>query len=301
MIQIALIMEVISYVFIFISGLFVGSFLNVVADRIVKEKSFIKGRSECESCKRTLKTFDLVPLLSYVFLKGKCKYCKDKISLYYPLSELLTGLSFVGLAYYVGIFVTPINYYALVIYIYFLIVACIFIILFLTDAKYRLLPNKITKFGIIFVLVFLVFNFAYTAGYSYYQLKNDDFGKYLLQSGYWHQQVFYILRSMGYTAISTIAIGLFFWFLTKIKKGRAMGGGDVKLAILIGLFNGFPFNLLGIFLGFLTGAVYSIALMILRKKKLKDTVAFGPFLILGSVIAFLYGSYILSWYLGLFS
>lgn len=106
--------QVVGYATIFIVGNFVGSFLNVVADRTSKQveakdkekKKFnpFKGRSRCEDCNETLKPKDLVPLLSYASIKGKCRYCKARLSLYYPISEILTGLAFFGLAYYLNIF-----------------------------------------------------------------------------------------------------------------------------------------------------------------------------------------------------
>jgi prepilin signal peptidase PulO-like enzyme (type II secretory pathway) len=108
------------------------------------------------------------------------------------------------------------------------------------------------------------------------------------------------LMSNLYTVISAFVIGLFFFLLTKIKDGKAMGGGDVKLAFLIGLFNGFPYNVLAIFLGFLFGSVFSLGLILMKRKTVKDTVPFGPFLILGSVVALIWGSQIIDWYINLY-
>lgn len=291
---------VIFYVLIFIAGLFIGSFLNVVSDRIVKGKNVFFGRSECDYCERSLKAIDLVPLLSFISTKGKCRYCGEKLSLYYPLSEVLTGFSFVGSAYFINLFSNTQSSLIWILYIYFLGVFSFYIIIFLADVKYRIIPNKVVYPAIIFVIFFLLFNFAFTVVSSYRSMKNDPFGKYLLESGYWNDQMLLMAKGVGYTFLSALAIGVFFWLLTKIKDGRAMGGGDVKLAFLIGLFNGFPFSVLAIFLGFLLGAVFSISLVFLRRKTIKDTVPFGPFLILGSVVSLVWGPVILSWYFGLF-
>jgi leader peptidase (prepilin peptidase) / N-methyltransferase len=292
--------EVLFYFGIFVAGLFIGSFLNVVADRIVKGKSILFGRSACEFCKQTLSAFDLLPLVSYISTLGKCRYCKKSLSIYYPLSEIITGGLFALIAYYMDFFNNSSNVFAWLIFVYFLIVFSFYIIMFLTDVKYGLIPNKIVYPAIIFVLLFTIFNMAYTAIATYRFMTTDSFGQYLFEAGYWHSQMTSMLQSFGLTLVSTLGIGLFFWLLTRIKQGRAMGGGDVKLAILIGLFNGFYMNILAIFLGFLLGAVVSLVLIVVRRKKMKDTVPFGPFLILGSLIALFWGDRLVDWYLGIF-
>lgn len=288
------------YIGLFIAGLFVGSFLNVVSDRITKKKSILFGRSECDHCHKPLGAKDLIPLLSFIFSKGKCRHCGEKLSFYYPVSELLTGISFAGLAYFINLFANTQNNLIWVLYAYFLIVFSAYIVLFLTDVKFRLIPNRVVIPTIIFVIAFFLFNYGFTAISSYYQLKNDEFGQYLLEAGYWQQQFMLWTRGVLYTVASSVGLMVFFWALTKIKDGKAMGGGDVKLALLIGFVNGYPYNILAIFLGFLSGALYSLVLMALRKKGLKDTVAFGPFLIFGSIVALFFGPIILSWYFNLF-
>src|SRR3989344_1715356 len=210
----------IAYPFLFILGACVGSFLNVISDRLESGKSIIFGRSHCESCKNKLYARDLIPVFSFLFLKGRCRYCKEKLSYTYLVSELLTG-----------------------------------------------------------------FIFVYT-------------GIYLIKVGYMKNIMFPIITGTLYAIISSFIISSFFWFLIFITKGRGMGFGDVKLGFLIGLFNGWPNNILAIFLGFLTGAVFSLILILFGKKGMKDTIAFGPFLILGSFISFFWGSQIVRWYLG---
>jgi leader peptidase (prepilin peptidase)/N-methyltransferase len=136
---------------------------------------------------------------------------------------------------------------------------------------------------------------------THYQLNSTTFGKYLITTGYWKLQNIAILKSLLSTIVSSLVIGLFFWLLTLIKNGKAMGGGDVKLAFLIGLFNGFPQNILAIFLGFLSGAVISLFLIGIGKKTMKDIIPFGPFLILGSFIALFWGNVLIDFYFGLFN
>jgi len=292
--------EIFFYFGLFAGGLFVGSFLNVVADRSVKGGKILFGRSQCDHCKKTLKPIDLVPLLSFAKTGGRCRHCNKKISYWYPVSELLTGLSFAGLAYFLNVFNNTQSALIWILYIYFLVVVSFYIVLFLADLKYRIIPNRIVYPAIIWVALFLIFNLGFTAIVSYNALKGDDFGKYLLEAGYWHSQMIVLLKSALYTLVSAFVIALVFWLLTRIKDGKAMGGGDVKLAFLIGLFNGFPFNILAIFLGFLLGAVFSIGLILLGRKTIKDTVPFGPFLILGSLITLIWGPKIFEWYVDLF-
>lgn len=293
-------MEILFYALIFIAGLFIGSFLNVVSDRIVNGKSLLFGRSQCEECDTLLGSKDLVPLFSFLALRGKCRYCKAKLSYFYPLSEILTGLMFVGVAYLINFFENSTIQYAWITLTYLIIIASIYIVLFLTDIKYTLIPNKIIYPAIVFVLLFLIGNAIYVVFSSYSSFQSSDLGPYLIESGFWRLQMTRVFMGIGYTLISTLIIGLFFWFLTRIKNGEAMGGGDLKLAIFIGLFNGYPRNVLAIFLGFLFGAIASLLLMVLRRKGMKDTIPFGPFLILGSIIAFVFGTRLIELYWGLF-
>jgi prepilin signal peptidase PulO-like enzyme (type II secretory pathway) len=291
-------MEIIYYPLIFIAGLFFGSFLNLVADRSVKGEPILFGRSHCDFCNKVLQAIDLIPLLSFLSTRGKCRYCKEGISSYYPVSELLTGAAFVATAYISGIFTVG-GFYSLFTFMYLTVVASVFIVLLMTDLKYRLIPDKVVIPGILFILIYTATFITIASTQFYYQLKNDDFGVYLLESGYWHMQVTGLMREYAVTVISALAIGFFFWFLVYITKGRGMGGGDIRLAVMIGLFNGFSENVLAIFLGFVFGAVFSGAMILFRRKSIKDTIAFGPFLILGSVVAFMYGRTILQWYFNL--
>jgi leader peptidase (prepilin peptidase)/N-methyltransferase len=294
----ATLFQIVGYALVFISGTFIGSFLNVVVDRLQNGENILWGRSHCDKCKTSLVVEDLVPLLSFISLKGKCRYCKTKLSWFYPATEVLTGLLYLGVAFLLQIFKAP--YPALwLIFAYLVLIGSFYIVIFFSDIKFRIIPNKIVFPAIISVLLFNIGNIIYTSVSSYNYLKNDPFGKYLLEAGYWHTQVTRLVTQFGVTLVSALALMLFFWFLILITKGRGMGFGDVKLAFLIGIFNGFPTNIVGIFCGFVLGAAYGIILMLLKKKKVKDTIAFGPFLIAGSIIGFLFGSQLLSWYMAL--
>lgn len=293
-----MLIEILGYIFIFIVGTFIGSFLKVVADRTSTGRKFLKGRSKCEGCGKELKIKDLIPVYSYIRNKGKCAYCEEKLSILYPISEVTTGLILAGIAFYINVFNVP-NPFIWVTFAYLAVVACIYIVILFADIKYKIIPNKVVIPAIVFVFILLLISFGFVAYSSYKQLAADEFGRYLLQVGYWHSQMLGIIKRLGYTVLSSIGLGLFFWLLIVITKGKGMGGGDVKLAVLIGLFNGFPINIVAIVLAFVLGAIYSGIMMAFGKKGMKDAIPFGPFLILGSVLAFVFGSQLFSWYISL--
>jgi len=282
---------------LFIFGLFFGSFINLVSDRVVKHQKLVFDRSKCDFCGKVLGVLNLIPVFSFLFQRGKCASCGKKLSVFYPMSEIMTGLSFLVAGIKSNIF-TDLNLVNALLFVYLAGALCFLITIFLTDAKYQLIPDKVVYSGIIFVFLSLVAIYAADL-YSYRQnLLADPFGKYLYQSGFWNQAVIGYLKNLVFLLASSFVISLFFFALIWITKGRGMGGGDVKLGFLIGLFNGMPLNFVAIFLGFFLGAIYSVSLVLLGKKTLKDTIAFGPFLILGSVIAFLWGQELLNWYIG---
>ncbi len=301
---------------IFVVGLFFGSFLNLVVDRLQVGKGIFSGRSHCDSCKKALGASDLIPLLSFALVRGQCRYCHTKLSYYYPISELITGAGFVAMAVYSGFGGWLQSYLSFsgagdagagvqnlslgVWFLYLLVILSFYIIMFLSDLKYRILPNAVVFPAILVVALMLLSNLVYSLWSSYSTLAADTFGKYLIQAGFWQNQLVTSLSQVSYTLISAFVIYAFFWGLVYFTKGRGMGGGDVKLAFLIGLFNGFPYNILAIFLGFLFGATFSVVLIALGKKGMKSTIAFGPFLILGSLAALFFGKLILRVYLGVF-
>ena len=274
--------QVLLYILTFISGLLFGSFLNLVSDRILTKNKILTGRSKCNSCKKPLEAKHLIPLLSFMIQKGKCAYCKKKLSWYYPASEILTGLMFMGAAYLSSVFIA-VSYSTIISFVYF-----------------KMIPNKIVYPAIIFVLLFMILNSSLYLFLYHRQLSADAFGVYLLEAGYLQIQVYNMLKALGMVLLSSTVIAGFFAFLVAITKGKGMGGGDIRLGFLIGLFNGFPQNIIAIFLGFILGATVSLALVMLKIKTLKDTVPFGPFLIAGSVIALVWGAEIWDFYVNLF-
>lgn len=232
---------------LFVVGLSVGSFLNVVIDRLPREESIAWGRSYCESCKKTLVWYDLIPVFSYFFLQGKCRYCRSSLSLQYPLVELLTGFAFAAIPFFV------IHDNILYFGYDFFIVSCLLVISFI-DIKYGIIPDVIVYPAIIVSALVLAASHAL-------------FPPYLL---------------------SALGAFLFFLFLFLVTRGKGMGFGDVKLVFMLGLFLGFPAIIISLYVAFLTGAVVSIILVVRNKLTVKHTIAFGPYLCLGALIAFLF-------------
>lgn len=286
------------YSLMFIIGSIIGSFLKVVADRIVLNKPIFLSRSECFFCNKKLKPINLIPIVSFLFLRGKCFNCKKNISILYPISEIITGSLFLYTAIYFNI-INNINIINFIKFLYVLVIISFFVIMIFSDLSYYIIPNKIVYIAISISFLFLTFFLFYQINYLFNQINASVLGKYLIQTGYLKIQIMELLKSYFGTIISSLIIFLFFLLLVIITNGKGMGGGDVKLAFLIGLFNEFPYNVLAIFLGFVFGSIISLILLALKLKTIKDIIPFGPFLVLGSIVALFYGRQILNWYLGL--
>jgi leader peptidase (prepilin peptidase)/N-methyltransferase len=256
------------YLFFFILGTVVGSFLNVVILRLKKNESILKKRSYCPNCKKKLTWYELIPLVSFLIQKGKCRKCEKKISFQYPLVEFFTGLIFLLIAvYYFGF-----TLYGLINLVYLLVVSCFLIVIFVYDLKYYLVADKIVYSAIIIALLY-------------------DIYLTIVSKELW------ILTTSIAIALS---VGGFFLLLVLVSKERWMGMGDVKIGILMGLFFG-PFQFLTAFiLAFASGALVSIVLLILKKKNLKSEIPFGPFLTGATFITVLWGNYLLNWYFNIF-
>jgi len=257
------------YLIIFIFGLVVGSFLNCVIYRLEKNKSFLKGRSFCPYCKHVLKSQDLIPVFSFLILKGKCRYCRKHISWQYPLVELAAGFLFVFiLNYELGIMNYEILDFGFILNFLFLILISSFLILiFVYDLKHYIIPDKVVYPAILIAFIYLI------AAYD--------------------------LRLMIYALLSAVFASGFFLFIVLISQGRWMGLGDVKLAFFMGLFLGFPNILAALFFAFLIGAIIGVVIVSVGRKTLKSEVPFGPFLVIGTFIAFFWGRILIDWYLNI--
>lgn len=288
----------------FTIGTILGSFAKALADRLRKQNS-LRGRSYCEACKHKLAWYDLFPVVSYLMLKGKCRYCHQKIPVSNFLAEISLGVLIVIMLvtsnFDMGLLLNPtINSIVPLSYILFKIfIITILFILLLTDIKTGLLPDKITYPSIGIATGYWFFISSLSSWLLYEGLKISPIGKYLLPpySNYVWTLIYRVWQPVLMAIASGIVLSLFFALLIIITKGKGMGWGDVKFVLFIGIALGFPNSLIAVLLAFLTGAIFSIGLIVFGKKSFGQTIPFGPFLSLGAYIALLWGSQILGWYL----
>jgi leader peptidase (prepilin peptidase)/N-methyltransferase len=246
---------------VFLIGLLCGSFLNSVIYRMKEIMSVFSHRSHCPHCKEDLKWYDLVPLFSFIALSGKCRKCNKKISWQYPIVELSTALLFVWIYLYFGLSVMSIS---------LMIISLFLIVIFVYDLYYEIIPDVIMIPAIgIWILVWI--------------------GMVLFD--------YPMLSSFSNLIIGAIIAGALILFLVVATKGKGMGGADIKLAFLLGFIVGWPNVLVSLMMAFVLGAVVGIVLIIFKLKKMKSSIAFGPFLIAGFYFVLFYGEKVINWYL----
>jgi leader peptidase (prepilin peptidase)/N-methyltransferase len=227
------------YFLIFVLGLCLGSFANVLIWRLPKNKSIL-GRSICPNCKKQIAWYDNFPLIPYFFLSGKCRNCKEKISIRYPLVELISGLLVLA-----GFFALPLKYF-----LGYALLTPLLISIFVIDIKYQIIPDELIFAGLVIAVLFFPLSSGFFAG---------------------------------------LAASLILLILHLISRGRGMGLGDVKFAVLGGMIVGAQDFLNWLFVAFLTGAAVGVILILSKNAKLKDKIAFGPFLVFALFLIILTG------------
>lgn len=241
-------------------GLVIGSFLNVVIHRLPRGESIVRPASRCPGCGRPIRAPDNIPVLSWLLLRGRCRSCGMRISAVYPAVELLTAALFVLYLRRFGPTWGLIPQLALA----SAMIAVVFI-----DLEHWIIPDAITLPGM-------------GAG-----LLATPLLPHTLQEG----------------VIGLVGGGLFFYLVAEISfrilKREGIGGGDIKLAAMMGAFLGWRLLTVAIFLALLTGSAVGLALMAAGKRGRKDAIPFGPFLASGTVLAGLWGERLIGWYLGL--
>jgi len=244
-------------IFVFCLGAIIGSFLGVALDRYNTNMT-MGGRSKCFTCNRSLGATELIPIFSQIFQKGKCKGCNTKISNEYLLMEVLSGVMFVMIFYkFLPYFkVVPAEYFFGAIAIT-LVVFCSLIIISFYDFRHKIIPTG-------YLRTFLIASF---------------FGMFLLRD-----------VSLVSDLLAGPIVAFPFYFLWLISKGKWIGLGDAKLALGIGWFLGLSSATTAILISFWVGAVFAILLMLLKgtRYKMKTEIPFGPFMVLGTFIAFVY-------------
>lgn len=289
----------------FILGSILGSGILALAQRSLTKKSF-RGRSYCFNCRKQLYWYDLVPVFSYIILQGKCRFCRHQIGLEHLFLEMGVGILIAGLFFDMSArspnFSNPYNYVSFLSELLFkTFFISVLLTMAITDFKKTIIPDRIilpaTYISIIFLIVLTVFK----AGYLYNYLDNNQIGRFLLspQNGYFLRHVFYIALPTLEAILTGLLIGAFFFSLIIITRGKGMGGGDVKLGAFMGLGLGFPGGLLAVILAFITGALYALGLVFLGKKHFGQSIPFGPFLVLGSIMTLFLGDQIINLYLRL--
>jgi leader peptidase (prepilin peptidase)/N-methyltransferase len=258
------------YVIIFVLGLIIGSFVNVLIYRIPEGKSIVYPPSACTSCGARLTAADLIPVLSYVFLRGKCRHCGERISPRYPLIELLTAVIFVILFWKYG-FSVPFFAYA---YLMMILTAVFFI-----DTEHRIIPNGLVLAGIAGGAIFFVYNC--------FNPMPGIFG-----DSKWWTPLAGLLPGSGFLLLIAILGSLIY------RTEDAMGMGDVKLMAPIGLFLGWKLCIAALAVSILLGGLISMLLMLFGIKKRKDTVAFGPFIVTGAFVTIMWGWQLVQWFYG---
>ncbi|MDP3800008.1 MAG: prepilin peptidase [bacterium] len=234
-------------------GLIGGSFINALLWRIPKNKNIAFDRSECIKCGHKLSFLDLIPVLSFIFLLGRCRYCQKKISWQYPLVEIVSGLGLYFLAlefngseliWLCGIFLLS-------------------VFIFVYDLKNLIILNGSVFLGVLWIAL-----------------------------GLW----FFKIENFENNILTGLVIFSFFFCLYFFSKGRWVGGGDAKLGLFLGLWLGWPMGLIGLLFAYILGSIVGIPLLIFRLVSLKSKIPFGPFLITGAWVAYLWGQKIIEWY-----
>ncbi|MFA5052309.1 MAG: prepilin peptidase [Patescibacteria group bacterium] len=247
------------YIFLVaILGLVVGSFLNAVIYRLHAGVSFMHGRSYCPHCKHNLASKDLVPLFSFLFLRGRCRYCQKPISWQYPLVELMTAAGFIAVLWKFDVSATLLVY---------CLYTCLLMIIFVFDLRYYLILDRVSIPAVII-------------------------------AGVLSAIVLHI--SVASLFIGAVIGGGFFLIQFLVSRGKWIGGGDIRLGVLMGVMLGWPQILVALVIAYFIGSVIGVGLIVSRRKKWQSQVPFGTFLSVATFITFFIGPAVVNYYQGLF-
>ncbi|MEK7465165.1 MAG: prepilin peptidase [Patescibacteria group bacterium] len=290
-------------------GLFFGSFINVLIVRYDPNDpkngslfSFqkLRGRSHCPACGRTLGPLELIPVFSFIVQGARCRGCKARISFQYPLVEILTGCIFAFVPFFLNGFwkipnavflggASPLWYYGLV--VSWVLVFLIWLVMAAVDLKHYIIPNELSwGLGILGVLI------AFLVG------THTDFLFAFSHSFLGHYAMLFpqVLNVMVNRLLAAGIAGLLFYALYAFSSGRAMGFGDVKLALAAGILFGWPDITVVIALSFMVGGLVGLYCMVQKKKTMKDMLPFAPFFVAGSALTVFGGVPIVQFYFSVF-
>ncbi|MCM3568387.1 A24 family peptidase [Neobacillus mesonae] len=244
-------------ILVLIYALILGSFFNVVAIRLLNKESLVFPPSHCIHCRHRLHVLDLIPVLSYLFLNGKCRYCKAPISPLYPFGELLTAVSIFFVYKSIGLSLELIPV---------LLLTVLLIISVLTDIRKQVILDAVTlpMLGVLTIIRLFI--------------GNESFWYYLIGG----------------------IVGFLLLFLIAIVSKGGMGGGDIKLYAAIGIVLGPGLTVMSLVLASFVGAIAGLFLMMIGKLKRGQPIAFGPFIMIGTLFSYVYGREIWDWYMDIF-
>ncbi len=249
------------YAIIIVIGLILGSFANSIIYRLPDLESIYFSRSECPKCKTKIRFWDLIPVLSYVFLRGRCRHCQEKISWQYPAVEIVTAVIFLLVWLSFGFSVYS---------IFLMIFAWILIIIFVHDAKTMEIPGRALIILLFLIIIWTVWEVV---------LYQPNIA--MLDDRIW----------------AGIIGGIIWLILNLVSKGKWIGFGDFQLGFLLGFVLGLPNAVIFLFVTAIIGGIVAIILMALGKKHLKDKIALGPIMILAFFITLFLGQQLLTFYL----
>lgn len=248
-------------ILVLLYGLIFGSFLNVCIYRIPKGESISFPPSHCMNCSNKIKWYDLFPVISYIVLRGKCRHCGDKISIRYPIIELLNGCLYGALYLKYGFSIILLQYCILV---------SLLIVIGMIDYDTTDVYTSTTIIGIILGISLIIVNYFFV-NHSIYISSQYIFG-----------------AALGGGMITVI-----------ILLTHGMGWGDAEICFVCGLFLGFKLTIVMMFFSFVFGGIIGVALLLLKKKGRKDYIPFGPFIAIAGIFTVLFGNSIINWYFSL--
>jgi leader peptidase (prepilin peptidase)/N-methyltransferase len=257
----------VAYAVVFLSGLIVGSFLNVCIYRIPRGISIISPSSRCPHCDSPVRVYDNIPLISYIFLRGRCRDCGGRISLRYPVVELLNGLCYLLVIWRYGIGLTGL--------VYMLYFSVLIVITFI-DIDFQIIPDRITLPGSVVALLT---------------------GAFLLTDPFNRDSSLGVIQSLAGLILGGGMFYLIALISEMILKTEAMGGGDIKMMAMVGALTGWKGVLLTTFTGSLAGSFIGLGLMVFGGKGRRTKIPFGPFLAFGSSITVIWGEEFLRLYM----
>jgi len=285
-------MQIVLVIIVFLFGLAIGSFLNVCIYRLPRRQSLALPRSFCPRCRTPIAWYDNIPVLSYLILRGRCRHCGGKISIRYPLVELVTGFIFVAVHLRVlnmrqCLFRDHAIYLSLVVIPFLWYFTASLIALSLIDWEHKILPDPITY---PLLAVGLLFAIISPRHFCLFQWRN------IAAPGY--------LSGLKYSVLGLAIGGGSLWLIgaagKAVFKKEAMGFGDVKLMAAVGAWQGWPMTLLAVFLGSILASLVGVFLLVSKQARWGTKIPFGPYLVLGSLLTLFFGQEIIFWYLGFY-